>query len=143
MSTSSRLSWLSVGLVLMLCGCTAGSSEPEAVEPALPTHTHEAVGDSETYGKLSGRPDCLWLENEGVQSKALVLPSGTTTEVEGRDVVLLDEQGEEIARTGDFVAVGGQADLEASSCLDSSDAGAPWLASSVEVCSRDECSPEP
>jgi hypothetical protein len=134
MCTSFRTKRLAVAFVLVLCGCTAvSSSEPDLASGSLPTHTQE-VGDAETYGTLSGRPDCLWLENEGTRPRALVFPAGYTAAREGGDVVLSDEQGREIARTGERVSVGGQAaDGGFSSCLHTSEAADnPWLASSVE-----------
>jgi hypothetical protein len=86
-------------------------------------------------GTLVGRLDCLWLENTGFSPRPLVFPSGTTSRRDGDDVVVTDEQGREIARTGDFVSVSGTADSGASSCMDASEASAPWLVAAVDdVC---------
>ena len=70
---------------------------------------------------------------------ALVFPPGTTSGIDGEDVVVFNEDDREIARTGQFVVVGGEADAGVSSCLDASEANAPWLVSAVDdVCAPDE-----
>ncbi len=145
MCTFLRTKRLAVAFVLVLCGCTGvSSSEPEPADGSLPTHT-QSVGDSETYGTLSGRPDCLWLENERTRPLALVFPAGYTAAREGGDVVLFDEQGREVARTGARVSVGGQAaDGGFASCLHTGEArDNPWLASDVVPCPDDDCGVEP
>ena len=140
MSTFSSRVWLVIATVVVLCGCgAANTSEPNAAGGSLPTHTREELGDAGLGGILSGRPDCLWLENEGAIPTALILPSGTTSGLDGEDVVVFDEGGHEIARTGEFVFVGGEGDPGASSCLNASEAGAPLLVSAVEeVCAPEE-----
>jgi hypothetical protein len=144
--------WLVIATVVVLCGCAAvNTSEPNAAGGSLPTHTREELGDAGAGGILTGRPDCLWLEYpdgvglvedqevEGAIPTALIFPSGTTSGLDGEDVVVFDEDGHEIARTGQFVFVGGEGDPGASSCLDASEAGAPWLVSAVDqVCAPDE-----
>jgi hypothetical protein len=145
MFTFSRINWLAISFVLVLGGCSAASSsEPDPASASLPTHTYSELEDAATNGALSGRLDCLWLENEGIPSRALVFPAGYTTDRDGGDVVLFDDQGREIARTGDRVFVAGVVhDRGFSSCLDSSEAAdEPFLVSSVEPCTPEEC-PEP
>jgi hypothetical protein len=144
--------WLMIATVVALCGCGAANiSEPNAAGGSLPTHTRVSLGDAGLGGILIGRPDCLWLdypdgvgfvedeEVEGAIPTALIFPSGTTSGLDGEDIVVFDEDGHEIARTGQFVSVGGEGDPEASSCLEASEAGAPWLVSYVgDVCAPDE-----
>lgn len=146
MFTFSKSSWPAILLMTVLCGCSASSSsDPEATSASLPTHTKSELEAAATHGTLSGEIDCLWLENEGTSPRALVFPEGYTTGRQGGDVALFDEQGRQVAHTGDRVIVGGvEADRgEFSSCIDSSEAAHdPWLVSSVERCTPDECPDE-
>lgn len=129
-----RIGVCALAIVLASVGCSN-----EASESALPTHTHEALEDAQTNGVLAGRADCLWLEHDGGNRRPLVFPQGVSGVQDGQDIVLLDDQGEVIARTGDYVFVGGAADSSAPSCIEGAEAVDPWLVSNVEVCSSDDC----
>lgn len=118
-------------LVLAANGCSN-----EASGPALPKHTFQALPDAQADGVLAGSRDCLWLENDG-RRRPLVFPQGFSAEREGEDIVLMGDEGKVIARTGDYVLVGGVAEPSTPSCI--AEADDPWLVSGVEVCSSDDC----
>lgn len=128
--------WLATVILVVACGCGgASSSASGAAGESLPTHQRASLGDAGVGGVLSGRPDCLWLEPDDGQPTALIFPSGTTTDPDGEDIVVLDDHGREIARTGQFVFVSGEGDPGTSSCLRASgttDTTAPWLVAAVE-----------
>lgn len=128
------LALVALALTLVACGATQGRG-------SLPTHDGE-LSQAGVQARLSGRPDCLWLEKEGVPPTALIWPPGTTTEREGDDIVVLGQDGQEMARTDEWVHLSGkEADPGTSSCLDEngSDAPSAWRVNAVdEVCSTDE-----
>ncbi len=149
----SRLArvWLVATVVVVLAACGAGSAPgADTAGGRLPTHTRDSLPDAGMGGTLAGRVDCLWLENTGSSPRPLVFPSGMTSSRNGDDVIVTDDQGREIARTGDSVSVSGVADPGASSCMAASEASAPWLVGAVDdVCAttdvveRDGECPEP
>jgi hypothetical protein len=145
MCTSLRTKRLAVAFALVLCGCTAvSSSEPDPASGSLPTHTQE-VGDAGTDGDAVRKARLLVARKQGNAAAGARVSRGYTAAREGGDVVLFDEQGRKIARTGERVSVGGQAaDGGFSSCLHTSEAADnPWLASSVEPCPDDDCGIDP
>ncbi len=59
---------------------------------------------------LRGTLDCLWASHRGERT-VLVLRQGSRTVQDGAEVVLVDRDGNEIARTGDRIdIVGGSAE---------------------------------
>jgi hypothetical protein len=92
-----------------------------------PTHDEASTEEALIFGTL----DCLWLE-VGDERHALILPSGSTTQQSGDEVILLDGGGNEIARTGDEVTITGGARDDEASCDDANDPGRVIVAGAVQ-----------
>lgn len=99
-----------------LCvGCSNSDPSASSAPQPLPTHDNQLTVELLTVGTLEGTVECLWLSSE-LGSRALIFQQGWTARKDGEDVVLLDEDGNEIARTGDTVGVTGGVREEATSC---------------------------
>lgn len=70
------------------------------------THGETSSEEALIRGTLEGTLDCLWLEIQE-ERHALVVPSGSTTQRSGDDVILRDDDGTEVARSGQVVIVTG------------------------------------
>lgn len=70
------------------------------------THNEASSEQALITGTLDGTLDCLWLVR-GDDRHALILPPGSATRQSGGEVILLDGDGNEVARSGDELAVTG------------------------------------
>lgn len=99
-----------------LLGPTTGCGGPDTTG-APPTHDRRDLDDGLADGVLDGELDCLWLVGRDGAVRALVFPSGTTTRRgDGDEVIVLDADEGELARTGDRVEVGGSFQPSEPSC---------------------------
>lgn len=92
---------------------TSTSPSPPSTIPsgpssgAPPTHDYEYSMEALLNAAvLDGTLDCLWASN-GAERTVLVLPKGSRTVQDGAEVVLVDRDGNEIARTGDHIDIVG------------------------------------
>ncbi len=126
---SQRLAAVLIGTALLTaaaCGDSAGDEGRDQASTGTPvTHDEQSTEEALFYGTLEGTLDCLWL-TVGEERHALVLPQGSSTETDGDVVVLLAPGDDEIARTGDEVAVGGGTRPGVEACADA-DATEPTI----------------
>lgn len=110
-------------------------------EQPFPTHTYPGLPDSASIGVLGGSASCPWFGSDDSR-RSLVLPPEIVAAQDGDDVTLLNSSGEELARTGDQMMVGGiEADMfedDREPCAGAPDR-APFLVSGVELCAPDQC----
>lgn len=92
---------------------TSTSPSPPSTIPSGPSSgappTHDYEGSLEALlnaAVLDGTLDCLWASH-GAERTVLVLPEGSRTVQDGAEVVLVDRDGNEIARTGDRIDIVG------------------------------------
>ncbi len=111
---SARISQLTTSMLFVLAAaaCDDGSGEGDSGREAddtvgsPATHDETSTEGALISGILDGTPECVWLRIGG-ERHALVLPSGTSTQRTDDDISLVDQEGHELARTGDEVVVTG------------------------------------
>lgn len=131
---------VAVGVLALLgtSGCgdskpTGSVSDSDGQRPTGTPVTHDESSSEEALisGTLDGTLDCLWLDI-GDERHALIVPSGSATQQAGDDVILLDEDGTKVARSGEEVAVTGGFRPAEEACGDADATGPTVVAGEVQ-----------